>query len=107
MSKSIEYQQKIDSYLKQLWALLPERIPGRVEKVFDDQRRGLIQATIPILYPDGQPVDIVYCRDLGRAQEGNQVIFEWLAASPSQKKKWLFELLWGQPPFASIIQVMR
>lgn len=87
MSKSLEYQQKIDLYLKQLWDLWPKKMPGRVKRVFDDQTRGLIQVTIPILYPDGQPVDTVYCRDLGRAQKGDQVIFEWLAASPLQKKK--------------------
>lgn len=61
--------------LVQLWQLCPFRIPGQVKKIIHPGV-GFVRVLIRLVYPNGEPVQDVYSRDLLGMREGDKIIFE-------------------------------
>jgi energy-coupling factor transporter ATP-binding protein EcfA2 len=72
---------------ERLFRVLPRRIPARVKTVLRESTIGFVHVLIPALYPDGQPMDDIYCRNLNGAVAGDEILVEWEAAPERERNK--------------------
>lgn len=59
------------------WKLLPKRLPGVVSEIWANGYMGRIEPLIRAFYPNGQPLEGIFSRDLANFAKDERVVFSW------------------------------
>ncbi|MFZ2358527.1 MAG: hypothetical protein WA040_04220 [Anaerolineae bacterium] len=73
--------------LRQLWLLLPKQLPGVVSQKWANGHMGRLEPLIPAIYPNGQPLEGIFCRELDNFKIDDRVVFNWKPAGKIEKDK--------------------
>lgn len=73
--------------LSQLWLLLPKQLPGVVSQKWANGHMGRLEPLIPAIYPNGQPLEGIFCRELDNFKIDDRVVFNWKPAGRIEKDK--------------------
>lgn len=87
MSSSLKPEDTFVLDSRQIWKLLPKRLPGRIKEVWRNPELGRIEPLITVNYPDGKPLDGIFSRELINYTVDDLVVFEYKPGSFAEKRK--------------------